>query len=259
MGRPGGRRRARGRGRARRAPAPHAILRNFPLLGHARYALEELGPELRQYVVASNNEERPFSRDQRRWVYASSKGQPNTFGFGTDDEMDVVAGLTCSSRPPFRSRLRVSTSRAPPRSTSSRPRRSSAAPPAAARVPPGVGGEHLRDELRLPVAAGGGGAQPRGGAGAVPAEHGRGRAGARPTATAASSSSRSGRATSAAAGRTGPSPSSACASGSTEAPVRALEIKLSQGAKPGSAGCCRERRSRRRSRGSAGCARAWTA
>src|SRR5918998_6305250 len=72
----------------------HAILRNFPVLGHARYALEELGPELRQYVVASNNEERPFSRDQRRWVYASSKGQPNTFGFGTDDEMDVVAGLT---------------------------------------------------------------------------------------------------------------------------------------------------------------------
>jgi hypothetical protein len=46
----------------------HALLRNFPLLGHGRYLVEAVGPELRQYVVAGNNEERPFSRDQRRWV-----------------------------------------------------------------------------------------------------------------------------------------------------------------------------------------------
>ncbi len=62
----------------------HALLRNFPVIGHARYALEGIGPELRQYIVAGNDEERPFSRDQRRWVYASSKGEPSTFGFGTD-------------------------------------------------------------------------------------------------------------------------------------------------------------------------------
>src|SRR5512144_1481068 len=48
----------------------HALLRNFPLIGHARYLIEAVGPELRQYVVAANNEERPFTRDQRRWVYA---------------------------------------------------------------------------------------------------------------------------------------------------------------------------------------------
>ncbi|MGB0422637.1 MAG: FMN-binding glutamate synthase family protein, partial [Limisphaerales bacterium] len=53
----------------------HAILRNFPLLGHFRYLLESIGPELRQYIVTNNDEERPFSRDQRRWVYATSKGQ----------------------------------------------------------------------------------------------------------------------------------------------------------------------------------------
>ena len=53
----------------------HAILRNFPILGHARYLLEKVGPELRQYIVTSNNEERPFSRDQRRWIYASSKNE----------------------------------------------------------------------------------------------------------------------------------------------------------------------------------------
>ena len=50
----------------------HALLRTFPVLGHARYLIEAVGPELRQYVVAGNNEERPFTRDQRRWVYSST-------------------------------------------------------------------------------------------------------------------------------------------------------------------------------------------
>ena len=66
----------------------HAILRNFPLIGHFRYLLEMIGPELRQYIVTSNDEERPFSRDQRRWVYASSKKENNYFGFGSDNEME---------------------------------------------------------------------------------------------------------------------------------------------------------------------------
>lgn len=66
----------------------HAILRNFPLVGHLRYLLESVGPELRQYIVTNNDEERPFSRDQRRWVYASSKQQNNYFGFGTDNDME---------------------------------------------------------------------------------------------------------------------------------------------------------------------------
>ncbi len=66
----------------------HAILRNFPIIGHFRYLLESVGPELRQYIVTNNNEERPFSRDQRRWVYASAKQQNNYFGFGTDEEVE---------------------------------------------------------------------------------------------------------------------------------------------------------------------------
>ena len=66
----------------------HAILHNFPILGHFRYWLEAVGPELRQYIVTSNDEERPFSRDQRRWVYASSKQQNNYFGFGTDNHFE---------------------------------------------------------------------------------------------------------------------------------------------------------------------------
>ena len=70
----------------------HALLRNFPVIGHARYLLEAIGPELRQYVVAGNNEERPFTRDQRRWVYASAKKQNNYFGFGTDNDLEYTAG-----------------------------------------------------------------------------------------------------------------------------------------------------------------------
>jgi hypothetical protein len=67
----------------------HAILRNFPIIGHFRYWLEAVGPELRQYIVTDNNEERPFSRDQRRWIYASAKRENNYFGFGSDNEMEL--------------------------------------------------------------------------------------------------------------------------------------------------------------------------
>ncbi len=67
----------------------HAIIHNFPIIGHFRYWLENIGPELRQYIVTSNNEERPFSRDQRTWVYASSKKENNYFGFGTDNDLET--------------------------------------------------------------------------------------------------------------------------------------------------------------------------
>ncbi|MBC9734847.1 FMN-binding glutamate synthase family protein [Nocardioides marmotae] len=70
----------------------HAILRNFPVVGHLRYTLERFGPELRQYIVTSNDEERPFSRDQRRWVYASSKGENTYVGFGTDNDIENSSG-----------------------------------------------------------------------------------------------------------------------------------------------------------------------
>ena len=79
----------------------HAILRNFPLVGHLRYLLELFGPELRQYIVTSNDEERPFSRDQRRWIYASAKSQTNTFGFGTDNEMESVGSMLAIKHAPF--------------------------------------------------------------------------------------------------------------------------------------------------------------
>jgi glutamate synthase domain-containing protein 2 len=66
----------------------HAVLRNFPIIGHLRYVLETFGPELRQYIVTGNDEERPFSRNQRRWIYTSSKLRNNHFGFGTDSDVE---------------------------------------------------------------------------------------------------------------------------------------------------------------------------
>jgi len=67
----------------------HAVLRNFPVIGHFRYLLESVGPELRQYIVTSNDEERPFSRDQRTWIYSSAKRQNSYSGFGTDNDLEL--------------------------------------------------------------------------------------------------------------------------------------------------------------------------
>lgn len=64
----------------------HTISHNFPIVGHIRYMLEKIGPELRQYIVANNREELPFNRSQRSWVYASSKKENNYQGFGTDQD-----------------------------------------------------------------------------------------------------------------------------------------------------------------------------
>jgi len=66
----------------------HAILRTFPVIGHLRFLVEAVGPELRQYIVTSNDEELPFNRDQRRWIYSSAKRQDNHFGFGTDKDLE---------------------------------------------------------------------------------------------------------------------------------------------------------------------------
>lgn len=69
-----------------------AILRNFPLVGHFRAVLIKEGPKLRQYIVARNDEERPFTRDQRNWISRSAGKENNYFGFGTDNDLEQSAG-----------------------------------------------------------------------------------------------------------------------------------------------------------------------
>ena len=68
----------------------HAVLRNYQVIGHLRYVLESFGPETRQYLVTDNDEERPFSRDQRRWIYSAAKNTDTSFGFGTDNHIEDI-------------------------------------------------------------------------------------------------------------------------------------------------------------------------
>src|SRR3954471_5387936 len=70
----------------------HAILRNFPVVGHFRYWLEAIGPELRQYIVTDNNSERPLSRDPSPRIDASSKHQNNYFACGADNGVENIEG-----------------------------------------------------------------------------------------------------------------------------------------------------------------------
>ena len=65
----------------------HTISHNFPIVGHIRYILESIGPEMRQYFVANNREELPFNRIERGWIYASAKKENNYEGFGTDRDI----------------------------------------------------------------------------------------------------------------------------------------------------------------------------
>ena len=67
-----------------------AIRRNYPLTGRLRYALESIRPEIRQYFLESDEEKLPFSRHQRAMVYARSKIQNDKRGFGTIK--DLYAG-----------------------------------------------------------------------------------------------------------------------------------------------------------------------
>lgn len=79
----------------------HALLRNFPVIGHFRYVLEGVGPELRQYIVVDNDAEKPFSRDQRRWVYTAAKGTDTYFGLGTDNDLEASPGYLIVKHSPF--------------------------------------------------------------------------------------------------------------------------------------------------------------
>lgn len=63
----------------------HAVLHNYPVIGHLRYLLEMIGPEMRQYWVAHDKEEMPFDRTERSWIYATAKGTNNYQGFGSTE------------------------------------------------------------------------------------------------------------------------------------------------------------------------------
>ena len=66
-----------------RTQTSHTVRRNFPVVGRFRYLFERMGEFLRQYFFALDREEMPFNRAQRSWVYRASKGVDGTVAFGS--------------------------------------------------------------------------------------------------------------------------------------------------------------------------------
>jgi glutamate synthase domain-containing protein 2 len=67
----------------------HTLLRNFGVLAQARYFLESIGPEMRQYLFASDTEERPFNRQERAEVYRKAYNVDSASSFGSQNEFDA--------------------------------------------------------------------------------------------------------------------------------------------------------------------------
>jgi glutamate synthase domain-containing protein 2 len=68
----------------------HAVLRNYPLLGHLRYLLESVRPELQQYFIERNFDGRPYDRDTRTLIYERAKGIAGEKAFGTERDVNAV-------------------------------------------------------------------------------------------------------------------------------------------------------------------------
>ncbi|MEE4732267.1 FMN-binding glutamate synthase family protein [Pseudomonas alliivorans] len=63
--------------------SPHSVRRNYPILGNIRYAVEAIRPEIRQYLLESDSDALPFSRAQRSLVYSRAKNESADKPFGT--------------------------------------------------------------------------------------------------------------------------------------------------------------------------------
>ena len=67
----------------------HSVLRNYPVIGHLRFALESVRPEFQQYFIERNDDGRPYDRDTRTAIYERAKGVKDEQAYGT--ERDVAA------------------------------------------------------------------------------------------------------------------------------------------------------------------------
>lgn len=65
----------------------HSILRNFPIMGHFRFLLEGMGPEIHQYFIENDEDGRPFDRDTRSLIYRRAKSVADTKPFGTEEDV----------------------------------------------------------------------------------------------------------------------------------------------------------------------------
>lgn len=79
----------------------HSVLRNYPVIGHMRFLLESIRPEIRQYMLESDRDEEPFSRESRALVYQRAKGVEDKRPFGTTENVysSGYAWITHSAAP----------------------------------------------------------------------------------------------------------------------------------------------------------------
>jgi glutamate synthase domain-containing protein 2 len=77
----------------------HGVLRNYPVVGHLRYFFEELGEYFRQYFFAGDRDEMPFNRSTRGWVYRLAKNEGGTIGFGSTYDMHKAGALIFVNHP----------------------------------------------------------------------------------------------------------------------------------------------------------------
>ena len=68
----------------------HTILRLYPILGHVRFLMEFIRPEIRQYFIESNTEASPFDRETRDLVYERAKGTKGDEPFGTERDVNAI-------------------------------------------------------------------------------------------------------------------------------------------------------------------------
>jgi glutamate synthase domain-containing protein 2 len=66
----------------------HSVLRNYPILGHARFLLESIRPELQQYFIERNTDGRPYDRDTRTGIYERAKGIKDEQAYGTERDVN---------------------------------------------------------------------------------------------------------------------------------------------------------------------------
>ena len=77
----------------------HGVLRNYPVVGHLRYFFEELGEYFRQYFFSGDREEMPFNRATRAWVYRLAKNEGGTVGFGSTYDLHAPGALIFVNHP----------------------------------------------------------------------------------------------------------------------------------------------------------------
>lgn len=77
----------------------HTVLRNYPLIGRLRYFLEKQGEFIRQYLIAGERDEMPFNRAERNWTYRTAKGVGTEIGFGSTNDMRAPGNIIFVNAP----------------------------------------------------------------------------------------------------------------------------------------------------------------